>query len=649
VSASSWSLRTAAAAVAAGALTLLTIPTAVAATSTIDYVEPDEGRLQVVVQLSELQRGERPDLGTVSVSLDGELVPSEAEALGDTTTEEAIERTAVLALDVSNSMRGEKFEAAQAAANAFLNEVPDDVEVGLITFAGEVTEVQAPTTDRDAVREAIADLELSRATLLYDGLLAAIETAGTEGSRSVLLLSDGADTSDTQVADVVSQVEDSETVVDVVALAQTPQNTAILEELASAGNGQVLSAGDPEALTKVFAEQAANLASQVLVTVTPPAEAAGQEGTLQVTLQVDNQPVTTEAFVAVPAVADPASSGLAAPAPVDPGVTVPREYMFAGLGAATLALIVIVGLLSAGSRDPRQDQIDRGIEAYTRKGAQRIAQANRQTENQGKTNTAVAMAESVLEGQKGLEQKLGDKLDAAGMALKPAEWLLVHVGVTLGLGIIGLLLSGGNVLFMLAGLLFGGFGAWAFLSMKHTRRLKAFKNQLADTLQLMAGALSAGLSLAQSVDTVVKEGTDPMAGEFRRALIETRLGVEIEDALAAIADRMSSVDFEWVVMAIRIQRQVGGNLAELLNKVAETIREREYLERQVLTLSAEGRLSVWILGGLPPAFMAYLLVSNPGYVGVLFESPIGWAMLILMGFLLTVGIFWMKKLVKVEV
>jgi tight adherence protein B len=310
---------------------------------------------------------------------------------------------------------------------------------------------------------------------------------------------------------------------------------------------------------------------------------------------------------------------------------------------------VIAGLLVGGSRDSRQDQIDRGIEAYTRKGAQRIAQVNRQAENQSRTQAAVAVAESVLEGQKGLETKLGDKLDAAGMALKPAEWLLVHVGVTIGLGLIGLLLSGGNVLMMLAGLLFGGFGAWAFLSFKHSRRLKAFKNQLADTLQLMSGALSAGLSLAQSVDTVVKEGTDPMAGEFRRALIETRLGVEIEDALAAIADRMGSVDFEWVVMAIRIQRQVGGNLAELLNKVAETIREREYLERQVLTLSAEGRLSVWILGGLPPAFMAYFMASNLDYVGVMFETPLGWAMLIVMGILLTAGIFWMKKLVKVEV
>jgi tight adherence protein B len=112
---------------------------------------------------------------------------------------------------------------------------------------------------------------------------------------------------------------------------------------------------------------------------------------------------------------------------------------------------------------------------------------------------------------------------------------------------------------------------------------------------------------------------------------------------------MGSVDFEWVVMAIRIQRSVGGNLSELLNKVAETIREREYLERQVKALSAEGRLSVWILGGLPPGFMLYLGLANPSYLEPMFRSPLGWAMLILMAIMLTVGIFWMKKVVKVEV
>jgi tight adherence protein B len=112
---------------------------------------------------------------------------------------------------------------------------------------------------------------------------------------------------------------------------------------------------------------------------------------------------------------------------------------------------------------------------------------------------------------------------------------------------------------------------------------------------------------------------------------------------------MQSVDFEWIVMAIRIQRDVGGNLAELLNKVAETIREREYLERQVKTLSAEGRLSVWILGGLPPGFLLYLLIANPSYVSPMFHNPLGYVMLTVMAILLTGGIFWMKRLVRVEV
>ena len=190
---------------------------------------------------------------------------------------------------------------------------------------------------------------------------------------------------------------------------------------------------------------------------------------------------------------------------------------------------------------------------------------------------------------------------------------------------------------------------WLFLGVQASRRIKAFNAQLSDALQLTAGGLRAGLSLAQSVDTIVREGTEPMAGELRRALVEARLGVDIEDALDGVAQRMSSADFRWVVMAIRIQRQVGGNLAELMLTVAGTLREREYLRRQVLTLSAEGRLSAWVLGGLPPAFMLFLVLTKGDYVAPMFHTALGWAMLMLAGVLLAVGSFWMSKTVKVEV
>jgi tight adherence protein B len=629
---------------------LLTAP-AHAAETTIEHYESDGELLQLVVSVADATDDVADHVATVTATFDGEPVTATAQPITD--SDETVERTAVLAMDVSNSMAGERFEAAKAAANIFLDTVPADVSVGLVTFAADVTVAQEPTQDTEAVRAAIEQLELSRRTRLYDGVAAAVESAGVEGVRSVLVLSDGADAGSTvTLSGASAAVEESEVKVDVVALAQGRAEREKLQTVADAGRGSVLDADDPDALAAVFAEEAEALAQQVLVTVTPPADQAGAEGTLAVTMQVDGAPVTDEAFVLLPAVvADTMGSELTAGAkPAEIGFQLPRELMFGGLAAATVAVLFIVMLAAGGAGEhKKRDAVDRSIEAYTRQGARKLAAANRETQPQGVTASAVAVAENVLDSQKGLHDALGTKLDAAGLALKPAEWLLLHVGIAIGLGFLGLLLGGGSILFMLLALVLGIIGPWLFLSLKRRKRVKAFNAQLADTLQLMAGSLSAGLSLAQSVDTVVREWTDPMAGEFRRAIIEARLGVEIEDALSGIADRMGSVDFEWVVMAIRIQRSVGGNLSELLNKVAETIREREYLERQVKALSAEGRLSVWILGGLPPGFMLYLGLANPSYLEPMFRSPLGWAMLILMAIMLTVGIFWMKKVVKVEV
>jgi tight adherence protein B len=148
---------------------------------------------------------------------------------------------------------------------------------------------------------------------------------------------------------------------------------------------------------------------------------------------------------------------------------------------------------------------------------------------------------------------------------------------------------------------------------------------------------------------VVREGQPPMSVEFNRALIDSRLGMPVEDALEGIGRRLSSQDFSWVVMAVRIQRDVGGNLAELLTTVADTLRERERLRLQVKVLSAEGRLSGWILGGLPIVFFAYLTVTNPTYVHPLWSSALGAVMLVMAVVLLAVGAFWLTRVIKVEV
>jgi tight adherence protein B len=323
-------------------------------------------------------------------------------------------------------------------------------------------------------------------------------------------------------------------------------------------------------------------------------------------------------------------------------------FAAAALGVG-LAALLGVALVAVAGGDDRAARVRRRLSIYTLTGRQPVKTAERSMlGDSAVARGAVERAGRVVR-QRDLETVLERRLEAAAVPLKPAEWLLVHVGFALLGGLVLLLLTGGRLVPALLGVAIFAVLPWTYLSIKESRRRSAFLGQLPETLQLMAGSLAAGYSLAQAVDTVVQEGTGPVTSELNRALVEARLGVPIEDALAAVATRMDSRDFSWVVMAIRIQRQVGGNLAELLTTVAATLRERERLRRQVKALSAEGRLSGWILGLLPPAFAAYLLVAQPQYLEPLFTDPLGWALVFVAVVLLLSGAFWMRRLVRVEV
>jgi tight adherence protein B len=293
--------------------------------------------------------------------------------------------------------------------------------------------------------------------------------------------------------------------------------------------------------------------------------------------------------------------------------------------------------------------VRRRLSIYTLGGSQPVKEHEKTVLGDTQVaRSAVELAGKVV-SHRNFESTVGSRLEAAAVPLRPAEWLLIHIGTTVLSGLLLLFLSGGRALMMFIGLAVGFTAPWAYLSYKERSRTKAFSAALPDTLQLMAGSLSAGYSMPQAIDTVVREANPPISTEFNRALVETRLGVTIEDALDGVADRMKSVDFAWVVMAIRIQREVGGNLAEVLNTVADTLRERERLRRQVQVLSAEGRLSAWILAGLPIAFAFYLLMVRPDYLKPLTESAIGWMMIGTGVFLMAVGGLWLRKVVKVEV
>ena len=176
---------------------------------------------------------------------------------------DAVRRTAILAIDTSNSMRGPRFDAARSAAETFLDTVPDDVYVGIVTFNSEVTTAQTPTLDHDAARKVLDGLTLSRATRLYDGVLSAIQVAGTQGQRQLVVLSDGADTTTTSLTSVLRAVRRSDTLVDVISLDSSGRQPDLVQ-LAEAGRGEVVPASS-DALRAAFADEADALSRQVLV------------------------------------------------------------------------------------------------------------------------------------------------------------------------------------------------------------------------------------------------------------------------------------------------------------------------------------------------------------------------------------------------
>lgn len=334
-----------------------------------------------------------------------------------------------------------------------------------------------------------------------------------------------------------------------------------------------------------------------------------------------------------------------------------REVLVAALVLVFLGLAsaaaVVIGMVTR-NQSPAE-RMERRLSPYTvnsRPGSA-VRAAPTSTAPSVLGDTALARSAVELAGRvtrsRGVDATVDAILETAGLPLRTAEWLLIQVGFAVGLSLLFLLLSGGSLVATLLGLFIGLVAPWMFLTIRRDRRESAFLTQLPDTLQLIAGSLQAGYSLPQALDTVVREGRPPMQTEFNRALVEMRLGRTAEDALDGIAARTGSQDFEWVVMAIRIQREVGGNLAELLTTVGDTIRERQRLRRQVKVLSAEGRLSAWILGSMPVLFSVYLVLVKPEYVKPLFTESLGLALIGLAGLLLAAGAFWISRAVRVEV
>lgn len=611
--------------------------------ASVAHVESAGNRIRVLVSVPP---GADVDLSGVTASLDGTQLDAKASKAG---TDAVVERTAVLAIDTSSSMaKAGRFEAAKEAALAYLSAVPADVQVGIVTFDSDVTTALAPTTDRGAAEAVIAGLDLSRDTLLYDGVIAAVDAAGDGGQRSILVLSDGADTgSSASIDQVASTIDDADALVDVVSLGQRGSALEALRSMSDAGNGEVI-ASSGDALAQTFAREADVLARQVLVTAPLPQGFDSTEATVEVRLPAGGTTLVASALASIDVAAAPDRGVPAIPDANPAGWDVPSWLLYVAIGALAVGAIGVAVLLVPAP--PKPMTIAERVAAYSKATRGDTAREEESTSaSEPVLDQAKAAAAGVLQRHHGLDNRLSRRLEAAGSKFKPSEWLLLHVGVSVGALLLGVLLGRGNLVVAFIVLLLGILTPSLYLTFRASRRRKAFDSALPEVLQLLAGALSAGLSLQQAVNTVVNEGPEPIASEFKRVLVEARIGLELEDAFDGVAERFQSKDFAWAVMAIRIQRQVGGNLAELLTTVANTMRERQSLRRHVRALSAEGRLSAYILCALPIGFAGFLVLTNPDYLDPLIHDIRGVFIAIFGAVWMAIGSFMMFRMVKVEI
>ena len=660
LAASAWPAATASAVPAGPAATASPAAPSVSPTGRIESQSSKPGQLNVTFSAIGLPAGQSVDLASVRVFLNGTPVDSTAMAVAGTNASAIPEasRTAVLVVDVSSGMKGAGLAGGQAAARAFLGAVPPDLKVGLVTASTTASLVAAPTTDRAVITADINELAASGGSALYDATLLAERAVGTMGSRTIVVLAGSHDdSSKATLAEAVSAAQLSGAVVDAVSLGTSSAQVAPLQQLTAASGGRLLATKQAADFAPAFRSAAQDISTEVLITAQVPPQFAGLGVTVAVTARAGNTTVTDSAAyqLSKTTAGSTASEAAAAATPRPENVTITpfgsHTYLLIGIAAVFAGLLAIFVLLAFNAKllDTRDTRMRRRLSFYTLTGRNTRAEAQPTALGDSSVTRSAVQLAGRLVVSRDFDARLGRRLEAAGVPLKPAEWIVVQAGSACGLGVLFLLLGGGSAVAAILGVLIGIGGPIGYLVLRESRRSTAFLEQLPDTLQLIAGSISVGHSLAQAMDAVVREDLQPVSVEFNRALVETRLGMPVEDALEGISTRMISQDFAWVVMAIRIHREVGGNLAEILTTVSATIRERERLRRQVRGLSAEGRLSAWILGALPPIFATYLILVRPTYIKPLFTDPLGMTLLGVMIVLMIAGIFWLRRVVKVEV
>jgi tight adherence protein B len=249
-------------------------------------------------------------------------------------------------------------------------------------------------------------------------------------------------------------------------------------------------------------------------------------------------------------------------------------------------------------------------------------------------------------------QRVATDLEKAGLRLRVGEYIVVRLAFALGLFVLTLLLVGPSLAGLVTGLAMAGLGYFlphVYVHMRKHQRLSRLDGQLEEALTLISSSLRSGFGLAQAMDAAASQIHPPMADELRRTLREADLGSSTEETLTALSRRVGSRDLDMVITAILIQRGVGGNLAEVLDNVAYTMRERARIKGEIKTLTTPQRMTGYIVAGVPLALAGLFFIVNPDYMSVLITDPIGRVMLALAAAWEVVGIVIIRRILAVEI
>jgi tight adherence protein B len=549
-------------------------------------------------------------------------------------------KSVLLVIDRSRSMDGQPLADAVAAARTFIAAKPPEDRIAVATVATEpvlLTNFSTATIDADTALRSI-QVDSVEGTKLYDSVVLAANTLAAEPlpSRVVIVVTDGNETrSEASLNEAIIAAQDAGSAVYVVAIESSKFNPQPLRELAGETGGTYYGAASSEALAGVYSSIAEELQRTWQFEYLTRSR-AGDDLVLEVglpggTLVKERTRIPGESL----AVPQPGSN------PLLPEVFYDSEWGGLLLAGVVGVLVLLASALAFAA--PKGTWLRGRLEPHvgeTRRAVKRPREGRRFTLFAG-----VFHATERLFGNLRPFRRIQTTLQRGDLPLRAGEFVYIMGGSGLLAGLLASVLR--PPLFVVVGAAcLGGLIPYFFVGFKARKRLRAFEDQLPDILITMAASLKAGHSFRQGIQTVVDEGLDPAAKEFKRVLTETRLGRPMDDALNEMAERVGSANFEFVMSAVTIQRQVGGSLAGLFDMVADTVRQRQQFQRKIKGLTAMGRMSAYTLIGLPFVVGAAITLINREYMEPLFSTSTGHKLIILMAVMMAIGSLILKKIVS---